>query len=146
MFDLFPFRSGEKMENMSERFMDSLWSKSNILNNLMDLTNMSFKADIKEKKDAYILEAELAGLSKENINLDIDGDYLNIMINNINGIEEKNEAYIHKERKTGRYQRSFKLENVRRDQISAQYNNGLLIVHLPKEEVKTENRRSVTIQ
>ena len=39
---------------------------------------MGFKTDIIEKKDSFVLEAELPGFDKGDINVDIDGDYLTI--------------------------------------------------------------------
>ena len=38
----------------------------------------SFKTDIKDTGDAYVLEADLPGVKKEDIHIDIDGDYLSI--------------------------------------------------------------------
>nr|WP_239559380.1 Hsp20/alpha crystallin family protein [Sporohalobacter salinus] len=111
----------------------------------MSLSNTGFRTDIKETEEEYIIEAELPGLDKEDITLEVDGDSLVISANNEETIEEEREGYLRKERKVGRFQRSFRLDNVNEDGIEADYENGLLTVTLPKEEPGSTETRTIDI-
>lgn len=148
MFDLVPFNNGKgrstnsPSENVSDIF-DQF--ESNLLNDFMSLSNTGFRTDIKETDEEYIIEAELPGLDKENITLEVEDDYLIISANNEETIEEDREGYLRKERKVGKFQRSFKLNNVNEDEIKAEYNNGILEVTLPKEEPGKTDRRTIDI-
>lgn len=148
MFDLVPFsnRRGRSTNNPSEDVSDIFDRlESNLLNDFMSLTNTGFRTDIKETDEEYVIEAELPGLDKDDITLEVDGDYLVISANNEETIEEDREGYLRKERKVGKFQRSFELSNVNEDEIKAEYNNGILEVTLPKEEPGRRDRRTIDI-
>jgi HSP20 family protein len=106
----------------------------------------SFKTDIKENEKAYVLEAEMPGVTKGDIKLDLNEDVLTISIERK---EEKNEEkgnYIRRERHYGSCSRSFRIDNVKHEGIDAKFDNGVLIVTLPKlQEIQTE-KRSIDIK
>jgi HSP20 family protein len=112
----------------------------------MDFADRSFRADIKEKDDEYLIEAEMPGMNKEDIELEIDDNYLRITADHTEETEEKGENYIRRERRQGRYARSFYLDNVKEDEIKAEYNDGILTVHLPKLEKSEVKRRTIDIE
>lgn len=140
MFDLLPF---DKMRDSGKDLLEREfpWPRHNFFNTAMELNNARFKTDIKEIEDAYILEAELPGVDRENIDLEINSDYLTIRVNNEEVIEEDNDNYIRKERHSGTYQRNFRLNNVKVDDVNAEYINGILHVNLPKAEKSNSNRK-----
>ncbi|MGM0500938.1 MAG: Hsp20/alpha crystallin family protein [Bacillota bacterium] len=141
MFDLM---KSEDQNEVANRQPSDLFSS--VLEDFMDMNNLvNFKTDIKETDEAYILEAELPGMDKEDINLELDNNYLTISANNQEVIEEEKEDYIRKERRTGRYQRRFKLNNVDQNDITAEYNDGILEVNLPKLEEEKSNRKTIDI-
>jgi len=98
-----------------------------------------FKTDIKDMGDHYQLEADLPGFKKEDINVDIDGDYMTISGERHSEFEEKDKKgnYVRCERSYGSYSRSFDLSNVRTDDISAEYKDGVLKMKLPKRKEET---------
>ena len=148
MFDLVPFgnRKGRSTNSPSENVSDIFDRfESNLLNDFMSLTNTGFRTDIKETDEEYIIEAELPGLSKDDITLEVENDYLIISANNEETVEEERQGYLRKERKVGKFQRSFKLNNVNEDEIEAEYNNGILEINLPKEEPGRTDRRTIDI-
>lgn len=148
MFDLVPFnnRKGGSTNSPSKNVSDIFGEfESNLLNDFMSLSNIGFRTDIKETDEEYIIEAELPGLDKDDITLEVDGDYLIILANNEKTVEEDKEGYLRKERKVGKFQRSFKLSNVNEDKIKAEYNNGILEINLPKEEPGRTDRRTINI-
>jgi hypothetical protein len=94
-------------------------------------------------------DEELSGYSsmkKEDIKLEIDDDYLTISAEHQEEKEEKNDNYIHRERRQGRYTRRFHLQNVDQNDINAEYDDGILKVHLPKEEKTPVKKRTIEIE
>ena len=100
-------------------------------------TNL-MKTDIRETKDSYIIEMDLPGYSKDNINLSLKDGYLNI---SAKVEKEKNEneesKYVRKERYYGECSRSFFVgDNLKEEDINAEFKDGILKIDVPKKEEK----------
>ena len=111
--------------------------------------SMMMKTDIKEKKDEYIIEMDLPGYEKENINLDLREGYLTISAKVEK--EEKNdehEKYLHKERFYGQCSRSYYVgDNVKEEDVKASFKNGILSLKFPKEDTKkVETKKYIQIE
>ena len=92
--------------------------------------------DIYEKDNIYYLEIDIPGVDKSDIRMEINNsDYLMVIVernvDKSNELEDKN--YIRKERCYGKYQRSFYIGGVDKEQIEATYVNGILKVKMPKK-------------
>ena len=98
------------------------------------------KTDIKEMKDGYEIHVDLPGYEKENINLELKDGYLQVTAKQER--EENNEEegkFIHKERFFGTCSRSFYVgEQIKEEDINAEFKNGILIIKVPKKEIKEE--------
>ncbi len=103
------------------------------------------KVDISENEKEYILEAELPGVKKDEINLEVNDDRLTIAVNRDEKTEEKKDNYLRRERRTSSMIRSFSLENVASDKITAKHDNGILTLVLPKKEVVAVKGRKIDI-
>ncbi len=144
MFDMVPFRRrgrslanrGDSLDNMVDSFF----------NDALNMFEGGFKTDIREEDDQFVLEAELPGMSKEDIELEINEDILTIKAHKEDEHEEERENYIRRERRTGSYQRSFRLNNVKEEEIKACHENGILEVVLPKEEPSKPKRKTIDIE
>lgn len=94
------------------------------------------KTDIKENDSNYIIEMDLPGFDKENIDLMLNDGYLEIsakMIKEEN--EDESEKYIRRERYYGECSRSFYVgEDILEEDIDAEFKNGILKVTIPKKE------------
>ena len=93
------------------------------------------QVDIYEDDNTYILKADLPGLNKEDIHVDLDDNTLSIR--GEKKFEEKNskDNYVRVERKHGKFVRSFAIsDNVDVEKINAIYKDGVLEVTLPKKE------------
>lgn len=103
----------------------------------------AFRVDIRDDAENYVIEAELPGLSRDNIRIDVDDGLLTISAEWKSQKKDDNKGdYIVSERRAGRMQRSFTLDNVVEDAITADYKDGMLLVTLPKrEEVRRTPRR-----
>jgi len=90
------------------------------------------RTDIRETEDAYLLETEMPGVKKENIELIRENGVLTISVKAEE--PEENEGYVRRERIYGEQKRSFALENINEDTISAKLDNGVLFITLPKQK------------
>ena len=104
------------------------------------------KADIKENEKEYIIDAEIPGVKKEDIKLDLRDDTLTISVEHNEETNEERDNYIRKERRFGSFSRSFYVENVRHEDVTAKYENGILSVSIPKSEAGKERKSKIDIQ
>jgi len=108
----------------------------------------NFNVDIKENEDAYTVEADLPGLAKEDIELDYSNDVLSIRAQQEMSTEEKDDEsnYIRRERSSRSYNRQFLIKDIDEDNITAEFDNGVLKVQLPKTETHGQNTKKIDIQ
>ena len=111
------------------------------LNRLFDVTAEGFWApllDVEESRDEVIVRAELPGLKKEGIKLQVEGDLL-VLSGERKAESENKEKIVHRlERVYGQFQRAVQLPSeVDGSRAAAAYEAGVLTIRLPKrEEVK----------
>ena len=97
--------------------------------------------DVQEFDDRFIMDIELPGYAKEDIQADLKDGYLNVSANRTDKKEEKDEEgrYIRRERYCGQCQRSFFVgENITQEDIKANFRDGILKLVIPKKENKPE--------
>ena len=104
------------------------------------------RTDVKDLGNEFVIEAEMPGIPKDKINLDIHDGVLTISANEETEQKEEKNDYIYRERRYGHVSRSFSLDNVDEGAIKADYKDGILIVHLPKQEPQKNNPRKIEIQ
>ena len=106
-----------------------------------------FKTDIQDKGDSYLLEADLPGFKKEDIHVDVDGDTMTIRAERHSEHEDQDKKgnYVRCERSYGSYQRAFDISGVEVANISAQYNDGVLKLNMPKKSAVV-NAKQIEIQ
>lgn len=94
----------------------------------------AIKLDVTEDDKAYHVKAELPGVNKEDINVEIDGNQVSLTAEVKREKEEKEgETVVHSERYYGRQYRSFTLaKEIDRGKADAKFENGVLDVTLPK--------------
>ena len=96
------------------------------------------KTDIKEKKDSYLIDIDLPGYEKEDIKINIEDGYLNIVAKTNSEKEDKEEGtFLRKERYYGECSRSFYIgDQIKEEDIKASFKNGTLRLEVPKCEEK----------
>ncbi len=106
------------------------------------------KVDIRDDGDHYLMEADMPGVSRENVHVDVDNGVMTISaeVNDVN--ESKQDGrYVYRERRYGRASRSFGLEGIREEDITAEIKDGVLKVTLPKRDTQVNtSARSIEIQ
>lgn len=109
------------------------------------------KTDIQETEDAYLLDIELPGYQKEDVQAQLKDGYLTITANHTEDAKsgEDDPRYIRRERFTGTCKRSFYVgEQLQQEDIHAAFQNGILRLSVPKEVPKTieEKPAYITIE
>ncbi len=93
--------------------------------------------DVIETDKEVIATAEMPGLEKEDINLNISEDRLEISAETKHEEKKEEKGYVYRERSSGSYYRAISLPSaVDADNSKATYNNGVLEVKMPKTEIK----------
>ena len=138
MFGILPFNRNE--DNIFDMF-DKLFSHSTV-----ELP--AFRTDIRNEDDQYVLEAELPGFSKEDITLDLQDGILTIKAEQKIERDEKNDegTYVRRERRLGSVSRSFDVSGIDEENISANYQDGILKLRLPKMQPVVPETRRIAIQ
>ena len=135
MFGLIPFRTNglNKKGGSVDDFFNGFFNDDFLSPmNFGFANNQKFKADIKETKNEYLVSAELPGVKKEDINLEYRDNTLTIFATRNEEINEEKDNYIRRERTYGQIARSFHVENVDKEKVSAKFENGELHIVLPK--------------
>lgn len=106
------------------------------------------QSDVKENDKQYLIDINLPGYDKENIELSIDNGYLNINAKIEESKDDEKENYIHKERYVGECHRSFYVgDDIKEEDVKANFKNGILKLTIPKkEEKKIENKKFISIE
>lgn len=111
-------------------------------------TLASFRTDIEDEGDKLVLSADLPGFDKKDIHIDVDDDTLVIHAERHSNYEkqEKKAGYLRCERSYGSYSRSFNLDGIDSEKISAAYDNGVLKLTLPKQAPAKAAARRLEIE
>ena len=101
--------------------------------------------DIRVDGEEVTLTAELAGVRREDVQLEVEGRHLTLRAEKPAPQLDENQVAVHRERRFGKFERTFELGfEVDRDQIAAELTNGVLRIRLPKAEAAKPRRIAVT--
>ncbi|OAY80086.1 17.4 kDa class I heat shock protein-like [Ananas comosus] len=94
------------------------------------------RIDWKETPEAHVFQADLPGLKKEEVKVEVEeGNVLRISGERTREQEEKTDTWHRVERSSGKFLRSFRLpDNAKTDEVKATMENGVLTVTVPKKE------------
>ena len=102
------------------------------------------KTDITEKDGKYILEVEMPGYDKEDVQISLYNGNLTIQANKQSSKEEKDAEgrIIRQERYSGNCSRSFYVgEGIKDTDVVANFHNGILKIEVPTEQKKEEEEK-----
>jgi HSP20 family protein len=122
------------------RYLESFFGDDPSLAPVDRVLNRLPAVDVREKEDAYIVEAELPGYEEKDIQVHVEGGNLTIESKKEdekerkeNAKEAKNSTFLIRERRTSSFSRSFKLpDNADAEQVSASFKNGILTMEIKK--------------
>ena len=103
--------------------------------------------NISESEKSYNLAVAAPGLKKDDFNVHVEGNVLTVSSEKEESKEDKNEDYTRREYNYSSFSRSFTLpEEVKQDEIEAEYKNGELLLTLPKRKAEKKASTKVTIK
>ena len=127
--------NNKKYRSFRDEFWDNFFSPAEQHSH----NGRMLSTDIEEKEDSYVVNVDVPGAKKEDINVDLENGYLTI------GVKEKEEKedkkYLHHERFFGSYSRTFYLGEVDKENVSASLDNGVLTIVLPKSKPVSNKSR-----
>ena len=103
------------------------------------------QCDIYEEDGKCIIEMDLPGVKKEDLNIDIDEGYLTISVVKSSNTDDENKNYIRKERYFGKYERKFYVGDIDEKEIKASFKDGVLNVSMPTTK-KELGKKSIEIE
>ena len=132
------------MQNKINRMFNGPYWLTGRMNYDTDMGRWNPAVDLYEKDDHFVIKAELPGVDKNNIAIDIKDRVLTLSGERSYENEVKEENYYRRERSYGKFQRAFTLSaDVDSDKIKAEFKEGLLQIEVPKPE--EQKPKQVTI-
>jgi HSP20 family protein len=112
-----------------------------------DNNNWTPSVDINESSDTFIINADLPGIKKSDIEVKIEENVLILKAERKIDKKNVNEKYHFSERRSGTFSRSFKLpKSVKEEKITADFDNGVLSINIPKAEDAITSNRLVKVK
>jgi len=106
----------------------------------------TFKVDISEDEKAIYLSADIPGVKKEDVKVTMEDDVISICAERCQEEEEKKKNYHRVERSWGSLSRSFTIgDNVDAENITANYDNGVLKIVVPKKEPEEKKSKEIAV-
>ncbi|KAJ9548316.1 hypothetical protein OSB04_020859 [Centaurea solstitialis] len=105
------------------------------------------RVDWKETPEAHVFKADLPGIKKEEVKVEVEDDRI-LQISGERNVEkqDKNDTWHRVERSRGKFTRRFRLpENAKLNEVKASMENGVLTITVPKEEVKKPDVKAIQI-
>lgn len=141
MFGMIPFNRSERnlfnyLDQIERNFRDDDFAEA-----------MQFRCDVQDAGDAYLLEAELPGFDRKDIDVNLEGSALVISAKRDSKTETKSKdgSFLRRERKRGSFCRSFDATDIDVERVRASYKNGVLKLTLPKKNVEPPSARRIEI-
>ena len=120
--------------NMLDDFFSGNMSSRNLICD-------TFKIDIVDTETGYLIEAELPGVKKDELELNIDDEGLCISVNRSEEVNNDSRNYIHRERCVTAMSRRVRLAGAKLSDIKAKIDDGVLTITIPKEELVSSPRK-----
>ena len=139
-----PMGDLQSFQHEMNRMFDEFFRGGNGETSGTGLSSWTPAVDIHETDDGFVIKAELPGVSKDDISIDVHQNTLTLRGQRTHQSAVKNERYHRVERAHGTFQRSFVLPAmVDHDKVQATYKDGVLELHLPKSEAAKPKRISI---
>lgn len=154
MFNIIPYRANNHMAHRENRgyfedfandffrpfFADSFgWMANQRL----------MKVDVRDEGDHFLLEADMPGLKKDDLKVEVSDGVLTISADYDASSETKDEEdkYVYRERRCGSMSRAFNVEGIKEEEITAAFRDGVLRLTLPKREpAQKQEAHSIAIE
>lgn len=130
-----PWREMNTLNNRINRFFNDSFIPSHWLEDDFSTESWNPVVDVYDKGDQFVIKAELPGMKKKDIEIDLKDSVLTIKGERSHENEVKEGKYYRKERSYGKFQRSFTLPNhFNPEKIKADFKDGILKIEIAKPE------------
>ena len=130
-----PWREMTSMHNQFNRMFDSPVFRSHRSDEDVSFGLWNPAVDLYEKDDSFVITAELAGVDKDKISIDLKDGVLTLSGERSDDGEVKEDSYYRRERTYGKFRRAFSLPaDVDSEKIKAEFKDGVLQIEVPKPE------------
>ena len=138
-------RLSDEMERMFEGGLESRWPR--LWSGAEPLGTWSPRVDMFERKGQLVIQADLPGMTKDDVKVEILDGHLQIQGERKTEKEEKDEGHYRSECSYGSFSRVIALpEGIKADEAKATFKNGVLEVTLPAPSGKEKHGRRLEIQ
>ena len=96
----------------------------------------AFKMDVEDAGDSYVVTAELPGVNKDEIDVELNEGRLSISVEKHETEEHKAKNFLHKETHEWSATRGVYLKDAATEGLSAKLENGVLSINVPKQTAK----------
>ena len=140
-----PFRDVAALQDRINRIFSESFDSSRELDDDGGFYDWRPPVDIYESNDGYVIKAELAGVEKENVSVEVKDNVLTLKGERLLDPEVKDEQYFRKERTFGKFQRSFTMQAfIKPEQVKASFKSGVLTIVVPRPA--QEKVKQVTVE
>lgn len=130
-----PFNGLDRFQSRINEFFDDAFGRSRVYPTSAPSSVWYPPADILESGDAYLIRAELPGMKKEDINLELRDGAVTLSGERKFDEPAAGVEYHRIERVTGKFFRSFSLpQTIKQEDMKATYRDGILEIHVPKAD------------
>jgi len=138
MFNMMPYRANNHMARRNRGYFDDF--ANDFFRPFFEdgfgmmAEQRPMKVDVRDEGDKFVLEADMPGMKKDDLKVEVNNGLLTISANYDENNEKKDEdtKYVYRERRCGSMSRSFNVEGIREQDITASFKDGVLTLNLPK--------------
>lgn len=146
MFRLIPQKKSNNQRSKKEDFFSEIFDtffndEICTASGKFESSLKTFSVDVIEFEDKYIIEADLPGFLKENVDIEYENNYLTIKASNEDKYRDHDTNFIRRERKYGVFKRSFLVDNIDVDHVEAVFKNGVLMISIKKSREGLQSRK-----
>jgi len=149
-----PARAMSPFQEMERRFEDILRRPFSFMEpswwprmRMPEMEEISPRVDIFEEGDNFVVKAEIPGMKKEDIEVNLTDDMVTISGEKKQEEKVEKKDYYRLERSYGSFTRSFRLpKEVRTDKAKATFKDGVLEVKVPKTEEAKKKEKKIPVE
>ncbi len=135
----------DEISSLLNRHFDSYFPEASYWDDVEG--KYSMPVEISDKGQKYELKAELPGVKKEDLDIDIDSNYAIINAKKTEEKEEKDKSYTKTEFRYGEFSRTVYFpEEIDVDKTEAKLEHGILKIEAPKKIIENENKKKLTVK
>ena len=134
----------DEISSLLNRHFDNYFPDANYWE---DVDKLSMPIEVADKGKEFDIRAELPGVKKEDLDIDIEKDFLKINAKKFDETKEENENYKHSEFSYGEYSRTIQLpEEIDIDKTEAKLEHGVLKIIAPKTHKEKEQLKKLIVK